>query len=151
MTAVHTARRKCVSVQQYRSDLHSVHTPATMRPNAVLLIAILACILITARACEPDQTHNGCKIYGGSCTCGYGCRTEFIYRTRRACLNALRERSSNVCARLPCMGGICIQTMQDPGFTCKCEGTGFYGQRCEKACPTVPVRGMVFPHECIVI
>ncbi|KAF9807608.1 hypothetical protein SFRURICE_008821 [Spodoptera frugiperda] len=60
---------------------------------------------------------------------GYGCRTEYIYRTRRACLNALRERSSNICSRLPCLRGNCIQTIQDPGFTCKCEGTGFYGQR----------------------
>ena len=41
-------------------------------------------------ACEPDQAHNGCKIYGGACTCGYGCRTEYVYRTRRSCLNALR-------------------------------------------------------------
>ncbi|XP_047041233.1 cubilin-like [Helicoverpa zea] len=121
-----------------------------MRASTALVFLTFACIQL-AWCCEPDQTHNGCKIYGASCTCGYGCRTEFIYRTRRACLNALRERSSNVCSRMPCLRGNCIQTVQDPGFTCKCEGTGFYGQRCEKACPTVPVRGMVFPHECIVI
>lgn len=30
------------------------------------------------------------------------------------------------------MRGICTQTVQDPGFACKCEGTGFYGQRCER-------------------
>ncbi|CAH0716710.1 unnamed protein product, partial [Brenthis ino] len=125
------------------------HTRPNMRWRVALLVAI-ACFL-TIQACEPGEMQNGCKIFGTACTCGYGCKTEFIYRTRRACLNALWERSSNVCSRLPCSRGICTQTAQDPGFACKCEGTGFYGQRCEKACPTVAVHGLVFPHECIVI
>ncbi|CAK1554749.1 unnamed protein product [Leptosia nina] len=116
-----------------------------------LILVLVVCLQWETQACEPNQTQNGCKIYGTSCTCGYGCKTEYIYKTRRACLNALRERSSNVCVRMPCLRGICIQTTQDPGFTCKCEGTGFYGQRCEKACPTDQSRGLVFPHECIVI
>lgn len=47
-------------------------------------------------------------------------------------LHFVAARSSNVCNRMPCLRGICIQTVQDPGFTCKCEGTDFYGQRCEK-------------------
>ncbi|CAG9782013.1 unnamed protein product [Diatraea saccharalis] len=121
-----------------------------MNALAAFLLIIVACLL-TVQACEPEQAHNGCKIYGSSCTCGYGCKNEFIYKTRRDCLNALRERSSNVCYHMPCLRGICIQTVQDPGFACKCEGTGFYGQRCEKACPTMHTRGQVYPHECIVI
>ncbi|XP_028160465.1 uncharacterized protein LOC114352902 [Ostrinia furnacalis] len=108
-------------------------------------------IKLSARACEPEQAQNGCKIYGSSCTCGYGCKTEYIYRTRKACQDALRERNSNVCNRKPCLRGICIQIIEDPGFSCMCEGTGFYGQRCEKACPTMLMRGQVFPHVCIVI
>ncbi|CAB3259044.1 unnamed protein product [Arctia plantaginis] len=56
---------------------------------AALLLSI-ACILLTVWACDPDQAHNGCKIYGASCTCGFGCRTEFNYRSKRACMNALR-------------------------------------------------------------
>ncbi|KAG6452497.1 uncharacterized protein LOC115445032 isoform X1 [Manduca sexta] len=118
-------------------------------------IVTLVCLQLGVWACEPEQAHNGCKIFAGSCTCGYGCKTEFIYRTRRSCLNALRgnvqERTTNICYRMPCVRGICIQTAQEPGFTCKCEGTGYFGQRCEKACPTVPMHGTIFPHECIVI
>ncbi|XP_045458269.1 cubilin-like [Melitaea cinxia] len=116
-----------------------------------LLILAAAAVFMVVLACEPDQTYHGCKILGTTCSCGTGCRSEFIYRTRRACLNALRERSSNACTRTPCMRGICTQTVQDPGFACKCEGTGFYGQRCERACPTIAEPGMIFPHECIVI
>ncbi|XP_072931279.1 uncharacterized protein [Epargyreus clarus] len=122
-----------------------------MRPSFVLLVlTVLACIYYT-QACEPGQSQQGCKISGASCTCGYGCKTEFIYKSKRACLSALRERSSNVCYRLPCVRGICIQTVQEPGYACKCEGTGYFGRRCEKACPTALMHGMVFPHECIVI
>ncbi|XP_068632884.1 cubilin-like [Battus philenor] len=123
-----------------------------MRAISVILLAFnITCLFWYVESCEPNQTQNGCKIYGTTCTCGFGCKTEYIYRTRRACLSALRERNSNVCYRQPCVRGICIQTAQDPGFACKCEGTGYYGQRCEKACPTIPVRGLVFPHECVVI
>ncbi|CAH4038693.1 unnamed protein product [Pieris brassicae] len=113
----------------------------------LLLLAYLQC----THACEPGQNQNGCKIYGSACICGYGCKTEYIYKSRRACLNVIRERTSNICSRMPCVRGICIQTVLDPGFTCKCEGTGFYGQRCERACPTDQSRGLAFPHECIVI
>ncbi|XP_026500672.1 cubilin-like [Vanessa tameamea] len=117
--------------------------------TALLVIAIAAGFMFVL-ACEPEETQYGCKIMS-SCTCGYGCKTEFIFRSRRECLDALRERSANPCSRIPCMRGICTQTVQQPGYACKCEGTGFFGQRCEKACPTVAVRGLVFPHECVVI
>ncbi|XP_039763428.1 cubilin-like [Pararge aegeria] len=119
--------------------------------STILVLTVTACVCFVVQACEPDQIQYGCKIYGTACSCGHGCKTEYIYKNRRVCLNALRERSSNVCSRTPCQRGICIQTVQDPGFTCKCEGTGYYGQRCEKACPTTAVYGLVFPHECVVI
>ncbi|XP_004933163.1 uncharacterized protein LOC101735714 isoform X2 [Bombyx mori] len=115
------------------------------------ILAAVACFQLGVWACEPNQAQNGCKIYGNSCSCGYGCKTEYIYRTRRSCLNALRERSSNICSRTPCIRGICTQTIQDPGFTCKCEGTGYYGKRCERICPATAIPGTFFPHECIVI
>ncbi|XP_072931278.1 uncharacterized protein [Epargyreus clarus] len=61
-----------------------------MRPSFVLLVlTVLACIYYT-QACEPGQSQQGCKISGASCTCGYGCKTEFIYKSKRACLSALR-------------------------------------------------------------
>ncbi|XP_059059788.1 uncharacterized protein LOC131853013 [Achroia grisella] len=120
--------------------------------RALLILAVLVCLHWNAKACDPDQTHYGCKFYGSSCYCSYGCKNEYIYITRKDCLSALRERNPNICFRMPCLRGICIQTTQDPGFTCKCEGTGFYGQRCEKACPSsVTLHGLIFPHECIVI
>ncbi|KAJ2954512.1 hypothetical protein O0L34_g2795 [Tuta absoluta] len=123
----------------------------TSTPVLLLASATIACLLVACHACDPDQMHHGCKIYGAQCSCGHGCNTEFIYRSRTECLNAIKERNSNICYRVPCLRGICIQTMQDPGYSCKCEGTGFYGRRCEKACPTIPMRGLVFPHECVVI
>ncbi|XP_023949054.2 cubilin [Bicyclus anynana] len=119
--------------------------------GALLVLTAAVCVCVIVQACEPNQTQHGCKIYGNACSCGYGCKTDFIYKSRRICLNALRERSANVCSRTPCLRGICSQTTQDPGFTCKCEGSGYYGQRCEKACPTAAVYGLEFPHECIVI
>ncbi|XP_041987298.1 hyaluronan-binding protein 2-like [Aricia agestis] len=121
-----------------------------MRLQAALVI-FAYCAHVVAPACSPQEMTTGCKIAGNVCSCGYGCSSEFIFRTRRACLDNMKERSSNICNSLPCMRGNCLQTQQDPGYLCKCEGTGYYGQRCEKACPTAPVRGLVFPHECIVI
>ncbi|XP_050683142.1 cubilin-like [Leptidea sinapis] len=122
-----------------------------MNGKLVLILAVIVCSLWFTECCEPDQAQYGCKFSGTTCTCGNGCKTEYIYRTRRACLNALREKNSNVCFRMPCVRGTCIQTAQDSGYTCKCEGTGYYGQRCEKACPTIQMRGLLFPHECVVI
>ncbi|XP_046977153.1 cubilin-like [Vanessa cardui] len=122
-----------------------------MRTRTALLVIAIAAGFMLVLACEPEETQYGCKIMSSTCTCGYGCKTEFVFHSRRECLDALRERSANPCSRVPCMRGICTQTVQQPGYACKCEGTGFFGQRCEKACPTVAVRGLVFPHECVVI
>ncbi|KAK6629501.1 hypothetical protein RUM43_003318 [Polyplax serrata] len=99
------------------------------------------------------QTRRGCKIDGGQCICGVGCYTEYRYNTKAECYKAIKSRESDLCQRNPCRnGGTCSQTTHDPGFKCRCEGTGFYGQRCQYACPKlgVPIQG-AFPYECIVI
>lgn len=63
-------------------------------------------------------------------------------------------RSSDVCGRRPCMNsGTCIQISQTPGYRCRCEGTGYWGSRCQRVCPTtadIPLVGP-FPYECIII
>ncbi|KAJ8929362.1 hypothetical protein NQ314_017966, partial [Rhamnusium bicolor] len=34
----------------------------------------------------------------------------------------------------PCMhNGSCIQISQQPGYKCRCEGTGYFGLRCSRA------------------
>lgn len=43
-------------------------------------------------------------------------------------------RRSDICYRSkPCLnGGSCLQISSDPGFKCRCEGTGYYGPHCDK-------------------
>lgn len=41
-------------------------------------------------ACEMDQTQYGCRIDNGQCTCAYGCRSEFRYKTKKECQDALK-------------------------------------------------------------
>lgn len=41
-------------------------------------------------ACEMDQTQYGCRIDNGACTCAYGCRSEFRYKTKKECQDALK-------------------------------------------------------------
>lgn len=40
---------------------------------------------------------------------------------------------SDVCSTKPCANnGICMQTPMSPSmYKCRCEGTGYYGSRCE--------------------
>ncbi|XP_011877076.1 PREDICTED: uncharacterized protein LOC105567114 isoform X1 [Vollenhovia emeryi] len=64
-------------------------------------------------------------------------------------------RRSDICSRSkPCMNeGSCSQISSEPGFKCRCEGTGFYGTYCETPCPrpdNTLFRGQ-FPYECVVI
>lgn len=41
-------------------------------------------------------------------------------------------RRFDFCAQGPCQhNGVCVQTSQEPGYKCRCSGTGFYGARCE--------------------
>lgn len=60
-----------------------------------------------------------------------------------------------VCTKSTCYhNGVCVETSIHPGFKCRCSGTGYYGDRCQHACPTpgVPVRKTSgFPFECVVI
>ncbi|XP_037043890.1 protein crumbs-like [Bradysia coprophila] len=104
-------------------------------------------------ACELDQTQHGCRIDNGQCTCSYGCRSEFRYATKRECQDALKGRTSDICSRAPCMNnGHCIQVSQMPGYKCRCEGTGYWGSRCQRLCPTGEEKvQQPFPVECIVI
>lgn len=124
-----------------------------IQPIALLLIKTLSLLLLPpcptttpVSACEMDQTHYGCRIDNGLCTCAYGCRSEFRYKTKRECQDALKGRGNNVCVTSPCQHGSCTQISQMPGYKCRCEGTGFYGNRCQIRCPTE-----AYPVECIVI
>ncbi|KAL2747740.1 multiple epidermal growth factor-like domains protein 6 [Vespula maculifrons] len=97
----------------------------------------------------------GCRIYNAQCSCGYGCKAEYRYDTNEDCKLALRGRLNDICYRSnPCLhGGSCSQISPNPGFKCRCEGTGYYGTRCEKSCPAsnnLRYRGP-FPYECVVI
>ncbi|XP_059620096.1 protein cueball-like [Phlebotomus argentipes] len=119
----------------------------------ILVIIFTICVLAFSglEACELDQTQYGCRIDNRQCTCAYGCRSEFRYLTRKECQDALKGRSGDICsANNPCLNrGACIQVSQMPGYKCRCEGTGYWGNRCQLACPEA--RHANFPYECIVI
>lgn len=38
-----------------------------------------------------------------------------------------------------------------PGYKCRCEGSGFYGNRCQVRCPAPHERVESYPVECIII
>lgn len=49
-------------------------------------------------------------------------------------------KRNDVCNPNPCLhGGSCIQISQQPGYKCRCEGTGYFGLRCN--------RGKYFPSD----
>uniref|UniRef100_U5ENH4 Putative neurexin iii-alpha n=1 Tax=Corethrella appendiculata TaxID=1370023 RepID=U5ENH4_9DIPT len=106
-------------------------------------------------SCELEtQTQHGCKIENGQCNCAFGCKSEFRYSNRKECTDALKGRSNDICSRAPCLnGGSCTQVTQMPQYKCRCEGTGYWGTRCQRSCPkqfdSQPI--YKFPHECIVI
>ncbi|XP_014291017.1 adhesive plaque matrix protein 2 [Halyomorpha halys] len=105
-------------------------------------------------ACTPDEMVRGCRIHEGHCICGLGCRSDFKYPTREDCRQALKGKTRDVCSGNPCANrGTCTQiTSYGMKFRCRCEGTGFYGPRCQYACPAPGNGGVkVFPYECIVI
>ncbi|XP_063227410.1 adhesive plaque matrix protein 2-like [Bacillus rossius redtenbacheri] len=103
--------------------------------------------------CEYGQTRQGCRIQNGACLCGVGCYSEYRYSSLEECRKSLRGRRMDVCHMSPCEnGGACSQTSFGPGYRCRCEGTGYYGSRCENACPTSRFsENTNFPYECIVI
>ncbi|KAG5868746.1 hypothetical protein JTB14_012082 [Gonioctena quinquepunctata] len=116
----------------------------------LLLLSIELC-----KACEADQVKQGCLIRNLVCSCGYGCVSDYRYENMQECQNALRGKKKDICkTHNPCLhNGTCIQISQQPGYKCRCEGTGYFGLRCSRACP-IPVAGKVgaiYPYECIVI
>ncbi|KAF7273269.1 uncharacterized protein LOC143199123 [Rhynchophorus ferrugineus] len=117
--------------------------------SLILIIGFEFCV-----SCDPSQTKQGCLIRNLVCSCGYGCISDYRYDTIQECQAALRGKKKDICkVNNPCLhGGTCIQISQQPGFKCRCEGTGYFGMRCNRACPVPGVgRGDVFPYECIVI
>ena len=42
-------------------------------------------------ACDVlSEAHNGCKIENSQCICSFGCKSEFRYRTKKECTDALK-------------------------------------------------------------
>ncbi|GJQ87989.1 hypothetical protein Trydic_g12915 [Trypoxylus dichotomus] len=106
--------------------------------------------------CDTSIRRLGCRIQNSRCTCDdFSCSSEYRYNSYEDCQKALRGKRSDSCHPSPCQhGGSCIQISQPPGFKCRCEGTGYFGARCNRACPRPGVRllgDVVFPYECIVI
>uniref|UniRef100_A0A8D8NZV8 (northern house mosquito) hypothetical protein n=1 Tax=Culex pipiens TaxID=7175 RepID=A0A8D8NZV8_CULPI len=119
-----------------------------------LFIFSIAGLAYIANACELDQTQHGCRIDNGQCTCAFGCKSEFRYATRKECQDALKGRSNDVCSRQPCMnGGHCSQVSTVQQYKCRCEGTGYWGQRCQRLCPKPEqvTAGTQYPPECVII
>lgn len=81
--------------------------------------------------CEIKQ---GCLIRNLVCSCGLGCASDYRYDSMQECQASLRGKKNDLCKTSnPCMhGGTCIQISQRPGFRCRCEGTGFYGMKCNR-------------------
>lgn len=119
-----------------------------------LFIFTFAGLIYFTQACELDQTQHGCRIDNGQCTCAFGCKSEFRYATRKECQDSLKGRSNDICSRQPCLnGGSCTQVSAMPQYKCSCEGTGYWGNRCQRLCPKAEqvTAGTKFPHECVVI
>lgn len=117
-----------------------------------LFIFVVVCTQL-AYACDMDQIRQGCRIKNRACSCGSGCIGEYRYDNIQECQNALRGKRGNACSPNPCLhGGSCLQISHQPGYKCRCEGTGYFGMRCNRACPSAGnARDQVFPYECIVI
>jgi hypothetical protein len=47
--------------------------------------------LPVSSACDAlTEAHNGCKIENSQCLCGFGCKSEFRYKTKKECTDALK-------------------------------------------------------------
>ncbi|KAJ1525067.1 hypothetical protein ONE63_009912 [Megalurothrips usitatus] len=123
----------------------------------VVLVAAACWLHLTAGSrptCEVGHQRSGCRIHAGLCVCGIGCRSEYQYHDKEECINAIKGQRRNQCGETPCQhGGACSQTTMEPGYKCRCEGTGFYGPRCQYECPSpgALAAGRAYPHECILI
>ncbi|RZF48036.1 hypothetical protein LSTR_LSTR002102 [Laodelphax striatellus] len=122
----------------------------------LLFLTIAMAYEPSIEGCEREQVRQGCKIQDGKCVCGSGCYMQFRFNNKEECKKALKGRKVDYCQRSPCLhGGTCSQITQEPGFRCRCEGTGYYGTRCQFNCPRpgqpFPRGERSFPYECIVI
>ncbi|XP_052860177.1 protein crumbs-like isoform X2 [Anopheles cruzii] len=120
----------------------------------ILCVIALVEVITPTQACDLDQTQHGCRIDNGQCTCAFGCISEFRYATRKECQDALKGRTNDICSRKPCMnGGSCTQVTAMPQYKCRCDGTGYWGNRCHRLCPKPDqlAPGNKFPYECVVI
>ncbi|XP_047115040.1 adhesive plaque matrix protein 2-like [Schistocerca piceifrons] len=125
-----------------------------LKGKTVLVYILLVFEFQFVFMCESNQTRQGCRIQEGTCLCGVGCYSEYRYSSREECRKALKGRGDDPCQVNPCEnGGSCSQISFEPGYRCRCEGTGFYGNRCQNACPIpgTSTGRYSFPHECIVI
>ncbi|KAH1003415.1 hypothetical protein HUJ04_003347 [Dendroctonus ponderosae] len=97
--------------------------------SAIFLLGINYCL-----TCETGQTKQGCLIRDRVCSCGYGCISDYRYDNMQECQAALKGKKKDICkTNNPCLhGGTCIQISQQPGYKCRCEGTGFFGMRCHR-------------------
>ncbi|XP_070497521.1 protocadherin-like wing polarity protein stan [Chironomus tepperi] len=119
------------------------------------ILVCLVLVIYSVNACDVlTETHHGCKIENSQCICGFGCKSEFRYTTKKECTDSLKGRANDICGRQPCInGGTCLQTSLSPGYKCKCEGTRHYGNRCQRPCPNSRnfEQFTIIPHECIEI
>ncbi|CAH0391923.1 unnamed protein product [Bemisia tabaci] len=123
--------------------------------TTLLFAVMLTWVLPMSRGCEPGQVREGCRIDNGECFCASGCYSEYRYSNREECRKALKGKKLDSCSRTPCLHqGTCSQTMKEPGYKCRCEGTGYYGQRCEYRCPSLFSQSRsqnYYPYECVLI
>ncbi|XP_043285837.1 neurogenic locus notch homolog protein 3-like [Venturia canescens] len=123
--------------------------------STIFIVTVLLTFGVFVRTCDNDQMRSGCRIVERQCGCGFGCKAEFRYDSMEACRMALKGGKHDICShQRPCLHeGSCLQISQEPGFKCRCEGTGYHGPQCDKPCPrpnNPHFRGP-FPYECVVI
>ncbi|XP_038056367.1 contactin-associated protein-like 2 [Patiria miniata] len=102
-----------------------------------ICLLVFSCFVLVATVVSSDcvkQEFSGCNRVGKQCVCSTetACDNPFSYRDVRRCRRAL---FGDTCRKNNCENnGQCVQTKHDV-YLCKCEGTGYYGHRCETKCP----------------
>ena len=52
---------------------------------------------IVSFACDVlTEAHHGCKIDNSQCICSFGCKSEFRYKTKKECTDALKVRIERI-------------------------------------------------------